>query len=91
MSIVCLFPGQGSQSVGMGGELFERFADWTSTADRILGYSIRSLQVGQDDEDDREDDAAPTWAQGARFDGVAEDDEDDADEQGNEAQCGQHD
>lgn len=43
MSTVCLFPGQGSQSVGMGGELFERFADWTSEADRILGYSIREL------------------------------------------------
>jgi malonyl CoA-acyl carrier protein transacylase len=43
MSIVCMFPGQGSQSVGMGGDLFERFADWTSEADRILGYSIREL------------------------------------------------
>lgn len=43
MSIVCLFPGQGSQSVGMGGTLFERFADWTSDADRMLGYSIREL------------------------------------------------
>jgi malonyl CoA-acyl carrier protein transacylase len=43
MSIVCLFPGQGSQSVGMGGDRFERFADWTSDADRILGYSIREL------------------------------------------------
>jgi malonyl CoA-acyl carrier protein transacylase len=43
MSIVCLFPGQGSQSVGMGGELFDRFADWTSDADRVLGYSIREL------------------------------------------------
>lgn len=43
MSIVCLFPGQGSQSVGMGGDLFERYADWTAEADRILGYSIREL------------------------------------------------
>ena len=43
MSIVCLFPGQGSQSVGMGRDLFERFADWTADADRILGYSIREL------------------------------------------------
>ncbi len=43
MSIVCLFPGQGSQSVGMGGELFDRFADWMSEADRVLGYSIREL------------------------------------------------
>ena len=27
----------------MGGDLFERFADWTTEADRILGYSIREL------------------------------------------------
>jgi malonyl CoA-acyl carrier protein transacylase len=38
MSIACLFPGQGSQSVGMGADLFDRFPDWTSEADRILGY-----------------------------------------------------
>src|SRR5687767_5078202 len=43
MSIACLFPGQGSQSVGMGAGLFDRFADWTSVADRVLGYSIREL------------------------------------------------
>jgi malonyl CoA-acyl carrier protein transacylase len=43
MSIACLFPGQGSQSVGMGADLFDRFPDWTSEADRILGYSIRQL------------------------------------------------
>jgi malonyl CoA-acyl carrier protein transacylase len=27
----------------MGGDLFDRFADWTSEADAILGYSIREL------------------------------------------------
>lgn len=27
----------------MGGPLFDRFADWTAEADRILGYSIRAL------------------------------------------------
>jgi len=27
----------------MGGDLFERYADWTAEADRILGYSIREL------------------------------------------------
>lgn len=43
MSVVCMFPGQGSQSVGMGGDLFERYADWTVVADGILGYSIREL------------------------------------------------
>lgn len=45
MSIACLFPGQGSQSKGMGAELFDRFADWTAEADAVLGYSIRELCV----------------------------------------------
>jgi malonyl CoA-acyl carrier protein transacylase len=27
----------------MGGELFDRYADWTSAADAVLGYSIREL------------------------------------------------
>jgi malonyl CoA-acyl carrier protein transacylase len=43
MSIVYLFPGQGSQAVGMGAGLFERFEDWTRDADAVLGYSIREL------------------------------------------------
>jgi malonyl CoA-acyl carrier protein transacylase len=43
MSIACLFPGQGSQSKGMGAPLFDRFPDWTAAADEILGYSIRQL------------------------------------------------
>jgi malonyl CoA-acyl carrier protein transacylase len=43
MSTVCIFPGQGSQSKGMGAELFERYADWTAEADATLGYSIREL------------------------------------------------
>src|SRR5690606_17274297 len=42
---IVLFPGQGSQSKGMGAELFERYADWTSEADAVLGYSIRELCV----------------------------------------------
>ena len=37
---VYMFPGQGSQKVGMGGDLFERFPDITKQADAILGYSI---------------------------------------------------
>jgi malonyl CoA-acyl carrier protein transacylase len=45
MSTACLFPGQGSQSKGMGADLFDRFPDWTREADRILGYSIRELCV----------------------------------------------
>ena len=41
--LVHLFPGQGSQSVGMGAGLFDRFPDWTSLADEILGYSVRQV------------------------------------------------
>ena len=40
-----MFPGQGSQSKGMGAPLFDQFPDWTAEADRILGYSIRELCV----------------------------------------------
>jgi malonyl CoA-acyl carrier protein transacylase len=29
----------------MGAELFDRYADWTADADRVLGYSIRDLCV----------------------------------------------
>lgn len=43
MIVVCVFPGQGSQKVGMGAGLFERFPDQTRIADRVLGYSIESL------------------------------------------------
>ncbi|MEO7891738.1 MAG: ACP S-malonyltransferase [Vicinamibacterales bacterium] len=43
MSTAYLFPGQGSQSIGMGAALFGRFHDWTADADAILGYSIREL------------------------------------------------
>jgi malonyl CoA-acyl carrier protein transacylase len=42
---ICLFPGQGSQTKGMGADLFDRYADWTARADGILGYSIRQLCV----------------------------------------------
>lgn len=38
-----LFPGQGSQAKGMGGDLFDRFAALTQKADAILGYSIKTL------------------------------------------------
>ncbi|QFQ28665.1 ACP S-malonyltransferase [Bacillus thuringiensis] len=40
---VYLFPGQGSQHKGMGGELFDKYRDLTEKADRILGYSIKEL------------------------------------------------
>src|SRR5690242_17412330 len=45
MSIAVLFPGQSSQSRGMGAALFDRFPDWTAIADDALGYSIRELCV----------------------------------------------
>lgn len=38
-----MFPGQGSQAVGMGEGLFDAFPDLTRQADQILGYSIRQL------------------------------------------------
>lgn len=38
-----MFPGQGSQSKGMGGDLFDRFKELTDQADSILGYSIKEL------------------------------------------------
>jgi malonyl CoA-acyl carrier protein transacylase len=38
-----LFPGQGSQSPGMGGDLFDEFKELTAIADGVLGYSIKEL------------------------------------------------
>ncbi|MFJ6793784.1 ACP S-malonyltransferase [Streptomyces sp. NPDC091268] len=38
-----MFPGQGAQRVGMGGELFDRFRARTAEADEVLGYSIAEL------------------------------------------------
>lgn len=38
-----LFPGQGSQSKGMGKTLFDEFKELTEKADNILGYSIKEL------------------------------------------------
>src|SRR5688572_23173036 len=45
MSLVCIFPGQGSQSKGMGADLFDRYPEWTTLADELLGYPIRELCV----------------------------------------------
>ncbi|MFN0221836.1 MULTISPECIES: ACP S-malonyltransferase [Paenibacillus] len=41
--ITYVFPGQGAQRKGMGGALFEEFAELTAQADAILGYSIQEL------------------------------------------------
>jgi len=38
-----MFPGQGSQKLGMGGDLFDQYPDLTAKADEILGYSIKTL------------------------------------------------
>lgn len=40
---ITMFPGQGSQSKGMGADLFDRFQHLTEQADDILGYSIKAL------------------------------------------------
>ncbi|MGE0415790.1 MAG: ACP S-malonyltransferase [Acetobacteraceae bacterium] len=43
MTRIVVFPGQGSQTVGMGKDLFDRFSDWVAIADRTLGYSLQEL------------------------------------------------
>jgi trans-AT polyketide synthase/acyltransferase/oxidoreductase domain-containing protein len=43
MNTVYLFPGQGSQSAGMGADLFDEFSELVGKADEILGYSLKTL------------------------------------------------
>ena len=42
---VYVFPGQGSQFIGMGKNLFSKYPELVSIADNILGYSIEELCV----------------------------------------------
>jgi trans-AT polyketide synthase/acyltransferase/oxidoreductase domain-containing protein len=42
MSVV-MFPGQGSQKLGMGDDLFSKYPDIVQEANDVLGYSIESL------------------------------------------------
>jgi malonyl CoA-acyl carrier protein transacylase len=43
MTIIYVFPGQGSQSIGMGKELFPRYSHLLRQADALLGYSVAEL------------------------------------------------
>ncbi|MBU8536770.1 ACP S-malonyltransferase [Falsiroseomonas tokyonensis] len=43
MTLIHIFPGQGSQQRGMGRDLFPRFPDLVAQADAILGTSIAAL------------------------------------------------
>ncbi len=43
MKTVFMFPGQGSQAMGMGEDLFDRYPGLVAQADSILGYSIKEL------------------------------------------------
>jgi malonyl CoA-acyl carrier protein transacylase len=43
MSKVYMFPGQGSQELGMGQDLFDKFREEVAQADEVLGYSVKDL------------------------------------------------
>lgn len=49
--IAFVFPGQGSQKKGMGKYIFDKYPEYVSIADKVLGYSIKELCL--DNSDDR--------------------------------------
>lgn len=60
MSIAVLFPGQGSQTLGMGADLFDARPDLLgAAADSILGWSLRDACEGPEDRLTRTDRAQP--------------------------------
>lgn len=61
MSIAVLFPGQGSQHVGMGAELFDAHPDLLGdVSDEVLGWSLRDMCLeGPDEELTRTEHAQP--------------------------------
>jgi [acyl-carrier-protein] S-malonyltransferase len=61
MTVAVLFPGQGSQTVGMGADLFDRRPDLLGeTADETLGWSLRDMCLeGPEEELTRTEHAQP--------------------------------
>ena len=50
MTRIFVFPGQGSQQKGMGGDLFRQFPEITAAADAELGYSLEQLCLDDPDQ-----------------------------------------
>lgn len=40
---ICIFPGLGSEEQGMGDALFQKYSDYITKANRILGYDVSKL------------------------------------------------